>query len=135
MVLVDTSVWINYINGKDSAQVVYLDTLLENPLAVGLTKLIYLEILQGAKNQKSFDQFKAYFSGQNFYTFDDDLKSHTAAAQIYFDCRKKGITIRSTIDCLISQCAIENNLVLLHNDKDFIQIARVAKDLRLKVFQ
>lgn len=134
MVLVDTSVWIDYINGKDTEQVSYLDSLLDNPLAVGLTKLIYLEILQGAKDQKSFDQFSAYFSGQNFYSFGDPLKSHTAAAQLYFDCRKKGITIRSTIDCLIAQCAIENDLILLHNDKDFIQIAKVATNLKLKTF-
>ncbi len=134
MVLVDTSVWIDFINGKKTEQVAYLDGLLDNPLTIGLTELIYLEILQGSKDQQSFDQFKAYFSGQNFYSFDDELKSHTAAAQIYFDCRKKGITIRSTIDCLIAQCAIENDLVLLHNDKDFIQIAKLVKDLRLKVF-
>lgn len=134
MVLVDTSVWIDFIKGRDSMQVSYLDTLLDNPLAVGLTQLIYLEILQGAKDQKSFDQFQNYFSGQKFYNFSDPLKSHTAAAQIYFNCRKKGITVRSTIDCLIAQCAIENELVLLHNDKDFIQIAKVTKELKLKSF-
>ncbi len=134
MFLVDTSVWIDYINDKQTEQVNYLDHLLSNPLAVGLTELIYLEILQGAKDQKSFDLFKAYFAGQNFYYFSDSLKSHTAAAQLYYDCRKKGITIRSTIDCLIAQCAIENDLVLLHNDKDFKQIAKVAKHLKLKSF-
>ena len=134
MVLVDTSVWIDYINGNNTEQVIYLDGLLNNPLAVGLTELIYLEVLQGAKNQKAFDQFSQYFSGQKFYHFDDPLKSHTAAAQLYFDCRKKGITVRSTIDCLIAQCAIEYELILLHNDKDFIQIARVAKDLKLQSF-
>lgn len=134
MVLVDTSVWIDYINGNNTQQVIYLDGLLNNPLAVGLTELIYLEVLQGAKNQKVFNQFGQYFSGQKFYHFDNSLKSHTAAAQLYFDCRKKGITVRSTIDCLIAQCAIEHGLVLLHNDKDFIQIARVAKDLKLQSF-
>ena len=134
MVLVDTSVWIDYINNKNTEPVNYLDNLLGNPLAVGLTVLIYLEILQGAKDQKSFDQFKTYFSGQNFYHFNDLLKSHTAAAQLYYDCRKKGITVRSTIDCLIAQCAIENELLLLHHDNDFVQIAKVAKHLKLKSF-
>ncbi len=134
MFLVDTSVWIDYINNNNTEQVNYLDHLLSNPLAVGLTELIYLEILQGAKDQKFFDQFKTYFSGQNFYHFNDLLKSHTAAAQLYYDCRKKGITIRSTIDCLIAQCVIENQLVLLHNDKDFIELAKVAKHLKLKSF-
>lgn len=134
MILVDTSVWIDYINGQDTEQVDYLDEQLKNPLAVGLTEHIYLEILQGAKNQKAFDRFQAYFSGQNFYHFSNLLKSHTSAAQIYFNCRKKGITIRSSLDCLIAQCAIENKLILLHNDKDFIQIAKIEKDLTLKTF-
>jgi len=134
MILVDTSVWIDYINGRDTEQVNYLDEQLKNPLAVGLTEHIYLEILQGAKDQKAFDQFQSYFSGQNFYSFSNALEGHASAAQIYFNCQKKGITIRSSIDCLIAQCAIENELILLHNDKDFTQIAKIAKNLKLKTF-
>lgn len=134
MYLVDTSVWIDYINGAEAEHVSLLDQLLTNPLAIGLNSQIYMEILQGAKNQKSFDQFTRYFSLQKFYYFQHEKKSHEAAAQIYSDCRRKGITIRSSMDCLIAQCAIENKLILLHNDNDFKQIARVISELKQKCF-
>jgi predicted nucleic acid-binding protein len=126
MYLVDTSVWIDYINGVDTEYVAFLDQLLGNPLAVGLTHLIYMEILQGVKNQKVFDRFILYFSGQTFYSLQQEERSYAAAAQIYFDCRRRGITIRSSIDSLIAQCAIENELILLHNDNDFQKMASVV---------
>ncbi|MDF2529848.1 MAG: PilT protein domain protein, partial [Gammaproteobacteria bacterium] len=53
------------------------------------------------------------------------------AAEHYFKCRKKGLTIRSTIDCLIAQIAIENDLLLLHNDRDFVSMAGIITDLQL----
>jgi predicted nucleic acid-binding protein len=61
----------------------------------------------------------------------DERESYASAAKIYFKCRKKGITISSTIDCLIAQSAIENNLFLLHNDSDF---DRISKVVGLKIF-
>jgi predicted nucleic acid-binding protein len=83
MYLVDTSVWIDYINGLEVEHVAFLDKLLlNNPLTVGLNNLIYMEILQGSKNQKVFDQFRRYFSVQKFYRLQHQEKSHAAAAQI-----------------------------------------------------
>ena len=134
MYLVDTSVWIDYINGREVEHVIFLDQILSNPLAFGLNGFIYTEILQGANNQKAFEKFKRYFSGQQFYHLQHAEKSYATAAQIYFDCRHKGITIRSSVDCLIAQCAIENELILLHNDKDFVQMATVVTTLEHKYF-
>ena len=134
MYLVDTSVWIDYINNTDAKHVEFLDSLLNNPLTIGLTELIYMEILQGVQDQKTFDQFQRYFESQHFYSFENPLKSHTDAAKIFFDCRRKGMTVRSSIDCLIAQCAIEHDLVLLHNDKDFKQIGRIVETLQQKFF-
>ena len=84
MYLVDTSVWIDYINGVDTEYVAFLNQLLSNPLAVGLTHLIYMEILQGVKNQEVFDKFTLYFSEQTFYRLQHQETSYAAAAQIYF---------------------------------------------------
>ncbi len=134
MYLVDTSVWIGYLKGRDTEQVRFVDQLLNNPLAIGITDVIYMEILQGASDQDAFDQFRHYFSGQRFYRFPDPEVSHTAAAQIYFDCRRKGITVRSTLDCLIAQCAVEHELILLHHDNDFKYMASVLPALRQKHF-
>lgn len=134
MYLVDTSVWIDYIQGSDARQISFLDELLKNPLAVGLTDLIYMEILQGAKDQHSFDQLRSYFRGQQFYRFTDPEQSNASAAQIYFDCRRQGVTVRSTLDCLIAQCAIEHELILLHHDRDFKQMATIVPALQQKHF-
>lgn len=134
MYLVDTSVWIDYISGKDAEHVHFLDTLLENPLAVGLTDVIYMEILQGAENEHSFARFRRYFFSQRFYSLHHGHESHEQAARIYFDCRRQGITVRSTIDCLIAQCAIENDLVLLHHDRDFKQMGKVVSSLSQRHF-
>ena len=134
MYLVDTSVWISYIQGGNAREISFLDELLKNPLAVGLTDLIYMEILQGAKDQSSFDQLRRYFSGQQFYRLTDPERSHASAAQIYFDCRRQGVTVRSTLDCLIAQCAIEHDLILLHHDRDFEQMATIVPTLQHKHF-
>ena len=58
-------------------------------------------------------------------------KSYENAAYLYFKCRKAGITPRSSIDLIIAQTAIDNNLLLFHNDKDFVQISKVIPKLKL----
>ncbi|MDC9714554.1 MAG: PIN domain-containing protein [Gammaproteobacteria bacterium] len=128
MYLIDSSVWIDFLNDKTSDKVDQCIALEQS----GLTMLIYMEVLQGANSQKKFNLYQSYLSEQPFYNFKDIIKSYEQAAKIYFDCRQKGITIRSTIDCLVAQCAIENNLILLHNDKDFKQIAKIYPLLRLQ---
>ena len=67
----------------------------------------------------------------NFYHPKDPTDTYAQAAYLYFSCRRKGITIRSTIDCLIAQTAIDNDLILLHSDKDFERIAAVVPNLKL----
>lgn len=134
MYLVDTSVWIDYITGKEGEHIEFLDALLQNPQAVGIMDVIYMEILQGAEDERNFTRFRNYFSSQRFYELQQGHKSHEQAARIYFDCRRKGMTVRSTIDCLIAQCAIENKLVLLHNDRDFKQMDNVASGFSQRHF-
>lgn len=70
-------------------------------------------------------------SGQSLYHRKDTLSAYTEAARIYFRCWREGITVRSTADCLIARIAIEHDLILLHNDRDFEQIAIVVEDLNL----
>ncbi len=134
MYLVDTSVWIDFLRGDGGDHVDFLDGLLDNPLAVGLSDVIYLEILQGARNPESFERLRQYFSTQRFFHFADSRRSHEAAARMFHDCRRQGITVRSSLDCLIAQCAIEHGLTLLHNDRDYLAIATMVPDLRQKHF-
>ena len=134
MYLVDTSVWIDYLRGRDCAHVEFLRGLLPHPLVVGITHLIYAEILQGARNPAAFDRLRTYFGGQRFYTSADAVVSHASAARMYLDCRREGVTVRSMVDCLLAQCAIESELVLLHHDMDFKRIARVVPRLKEQSF-
>ena len=134
MYLVDTSVWVDYIRGRDCQHVEFLRDLLSNPIAVCITHLIYMEILQGARDAASFDRLRNYFSGQQFYAFSDMTAGHTSAARIYLDCRQRGVTVRSTADCLIAACAIQSKTTLLHHDRDFERIASVFPALKEKSF-
>ena len=134
MYLVDTSVWIDYLRGRDGPHVEFLRGLLAHPLAVGITHVVYMEILQGARDAAAFDRLRAYFGGQRFYSFNDICEGHASAARIYLECRRSGITVRSTVDCLIAQCAIEARLILLHHDEGFKHIASVVPALSEKSF-
>ncbi len=132
MVLVDTSVMIGYLQGKENDAVFRFQYILDNNIPFGINYSIYQEVLQGVKTEKDFDKVKKYLDTQRFYSLKKEKESYASAAKIYFKCRKKGITISSTIDCLIAQTAIENNLFLLHNDSDFDDIAKVVD---LKIFK
>ena len=130
MILVDTSVLIDIFKGVSNGPANQLREVLIHDIPFGITSTIYQEVLQGAKSEKEYALLKNYLSCQRFFHPQDPVKTYEDAARIYFYCRKKGITIRSTIDCLIAQIALEQNLVLLHNDKDFDSMAPVIK-LRL----
>ena len=132
MVLVDTSAIIDYLRENDSEAAHAVQYILDNNIPFGINSLIYQEVLQGVKTEKYFIRLKKYLETQIFYSLKDEKESYASAAMIYFRCRKKGITIGSTIDCLIAQAAIENNLFLLHNDSDFDRISEVAD---LKIFR
>lgn len=131
MYLVDTSVWINTFRQVDNAAVRYFRRILDLGRGYGITSVIYQEVLQGARSEKDFRELHEYLGSQRFYQPIDPVQSYSDAAQIYFRCRIQGITIRSTIDCLIAQIAIEHDLILLHNDRDFEHMAGVLPALKL----
>ena len=125
MILVDTSVLIDLFKGKENEVTRRFRSLLQQQVLFGITSVIYQEILQGAKTEKEYAILKEYLSSQRFFHPKDPVESYAMAAHIYFTCRRKGITVRSTIDCLIAQIALEHDLFLLHNDSDFIAMAPV----------
>jgi predicted nucleic acid-binding protein len=130
MILVDTSVWIDYVRGRPTNAVERLRVALDRGLNASLTSLIYQEILQGAESDRAFRDFCAFFSSQRFLHPLDPIASHERAARLYFDCRRRGLTIRSSADCLIAQIAIDHGVALLHDDRDFENIAKAAPRLK-----
>jgi predicted nucleic acid-binding protein len=125
MILVDTSVLIRFLKGATSENSRKFSNILQRGMPFGINSLILQEVLQGAGSEKEYLTLKEYLETQRFYHLKDPIDSFAKAAKIYLDCRKKGITIRSTIDCLIAQTALENNLLLLHEDSDFDLMAKV----------
>lgn len=133
MILVDTSVLINYFKGHETQGTAYLDNLIQNEMSFCINGFIYQEILQGAKDEKEFALLKSYLKDIPLYSLRLGIQSFENAALLNFRCRRKGITIRSTIDLLIAETAIENSIPLLHDDDDFANMAKVIAELKLAV--
>lgn len=129
MVLVDTSVLIDFFKGARNSSTDKLNQIIELQIPFGITVNIYQELLQGTSTHHDFNSLKKYLDTLDFYYPSNDRESYAGAASIYFKCRKSGITVRSSVDCLIAQIAIENDLKLLHNDKDFENIKTVFTKL------
>lgn len=128
MILVDSSVWVEYFRSADTPQVALLDSLFgRSPLAVG--DLIAAEVLQGVRDEREFKWVK-----KTLDAFDHiDLAGYdlaVKASENYRSLRAMGITIRKTIDTLIATRCIEDRLTLLHADRDFLPF---AQHLGLKV--
>lgn len=126
MILVDTSVLIQFFKGIRSEGAQKFSMVLQRKIPFGINSVIFQEVLQGAGSEKEYLILKKYLETQRFYHLKDPVDSFARAAKIYLDCRKKGITIRSTIDCLIAQTALENDLFLLHEDNDFDLMSKVT---------
>jgi predicted nucleic acid-binding protein len=131
VILVDTSVLIGYLKGQTGGKFALFDEVLERDIPFGITPYTVQELLQGARDKKEFDKLREYLSTQTVYYLTAGIGSHIDAARIFFDLRRTGVTIRGTIDILIAVTAIEHNLYLLHNDRDFDAIARGEPRLRI----
>ena len=117
MILVDTSVWIDYFNGKKNRQTDKLDELLAVEQVI-MGDIILTEILQGLRKDSDFRKAKNQLGSLVCMTISNkDLA--IKSAENFRKLRKSGITVRKTTDMLIGTFCIENNVPLLHNDKDF----------------
>ncbi|PKN43383.1 MAG: VapC toxin family PIN domain ribonuclease [Deltaproteobacteria bacterium HGW-Deltaproteobacteria-18] len=117
MIVVDTSVWIDYFRGVAAPHTDLLDRALsESRIIIG--DLILAEILQGFSSERDFQIARQLMDGLEYRDFvGRDMAM--AAAQNYRALRRQGITVRKTIDVLIATFCIENGFGLIHNDRDF----------------
>ena len=123
MILVDTSVWIDFFRGRNTPYRSILHELIARDEDIGITGIILTEILQGIKDDKVSYKTREYLLEFPLYE-PSGITTYIEAANIYRHCLRKGKTIRKTIDCLIAAVAIENNLTLFHHDFDFDHIAQ-----------
>jgi len=118
MILVDTSVWVDFLKGENSHQRRTLHRLIEDEEDISITEIILTEILQGIKSDRDFRNARDYLLEFPIYE-PKGVETYIRTAQLYRDCRKKGQTVRKTVDCIIAAICIENDLTLLHKDTDF----------------
>ena len=117
MILVDSSVWIDYFNGIPTWQTDLLDTYLSNvPVIIG--DLILTEVLQGFRSNKDYETAKNFLNALPFR----QIGGYAVAVQSAQNCRllrRTGVTVRKTIDIIIATFCIMEGLILLHDDRDF----------------
>lgn len=126
MIVVDTSVWIDYFAGRtDRPHVAELVRLIDADDGIALTDVILGEILQGLRDEQTVrrvDTRLAVFDILRLHALDD----FRDAAALYRRARSKGKTIRRTLDCLIATVCIREDRAILHNDRDFDHLAAVT---------
>jgi len=121
VILVDTSVWIDFFSGRNPPHVTTLEQFIQESDDLALCGIIMTEILQGIADDKSHRHVQRYLDPLIMLPMPQSV--FIKAADIYRKLRKKGITIRKTNDCIIAATALEHRCQLLHNDKDFTPIA------------
>ena len=129
MIVVDTTVWIDFLEARGTPYHLHLRELIRDDAPLALTNLVYCEVLQGIVEDRAFRRtreiLRAYpiLHGRGLDTFEQ-------AAQIFRACRRRGFTVRNTVDCIIAATCLEVGAELYQNDREFETIARV-KNLRL----
>jgi len=122
LIVVDSSVWIDFLNGRDAPHVRRLHACLGvEEIVVG--DLMLCEVLQGLKDERAARSVEALLRRFDIVPMGGD-KIAVSAARNFRTLRRKGITVRTTIDLLIGTWCIENRAALLHNDNDFRPMAR-----------
>ena len=117
MVIVDTTVWVDYFRGVRNAETDWLDRE-AHKIRIGLSDLILCEVLQGVRSEREFGLIqKELLKFQLFQV--GGLELAIAAARNFRTLREKGLTVRKMVDCLIATFCLVNGHILLHRDRDF----------------
>jgi hypothetical protein len=130
MLLLDTSVWIDLLADRRTEAVKFA-LLREASEGVALTEMIYLEVMQGVRSGGQEEAIKSVLNQQPLLRPLQAVESFDQAAALYRAARRKGFTVRTAVDCLIAQIAIEHNALLIHNDRDFFALAEIEPRLQL----
>lgn len=123
MIVADTSAWIEFLRGTDHRVAVRLRQLIERDEDLGITEVILMELLAGARGDRGVRELRSRLLSFSVLSL-EGLADYEDAALIYRSCREAGETLRSLSDCLIVVPVIRAGAALLHNDVDFATIAR-----------
>ena len=112
---IDTSVWITVLRDKTGKVRQSLETVLQDE-SILLSRFPQMELLQGCRDEREWALLETYLDDQGYV--EHTRNTWVAAARIYYELKRQGLTVRSSIDCCIAQLAIEHQLTLVHNDRD-----------------
>lgn len=122
MILVDSSIWIDFFEGKATIGALWLEQAVADDRQIVTCPTVMTEVLQGFRMDHAFEEARNMLVDCRL--LDLDREGHIEAAQLYRTLRRKGFTVRSTLDCIIAQTCILNEVELLGRDSDFDFIAR-----------
>lgn len=122
MIVVDTSVWIDVLNERDSPQAVRCVELIEAGEPIALTDVVFTEILQGFRSEREARLVEGHLKAFPVLRL-DGLDDFALAAELYRRARRAGVTIRKTLDCLIAAPCVRTGAPILHADADFDRLA------------
>jgi predicted nucleic acid-binding protein len=125
VIVVDTTVWIDFLEARGTAFDRHLAALIQDDAPISLVEIVYAEVLQGIRDDEVFQQIRMSLRAhpilrpQGLHTFE-------TAANLYRAARRRGLTIRRSVDCLIAATCLESGAEIYHNDRDFDALARVS---------
>lgn len=122
MIVVDTSVWVEFFRDSSTPQVEVLFELIEQDAGIALTDVILTELLQGAATDLDARRVERALNAFDVLRL-GDLEDFRRAASLYSTARAAGLTIRRTLDCLIASVCVRERLPILHADRDFDRLA------------
>ena len=122
MILVDTTVWIDFFKGEEIPHVGFLERQIGDGEDLCVCGLILAEVLQGVRTDRQYRAVKSHLDNLVYIPMRREI--YIDAASIYRSLRRRGITIRKPIDCMIASVAIASDIPLLHNDRDFNPIEK-----------
>ncbi len=122
MIVVDTSVWIDFFRGTTTTAVERFVALVDDDAGIAITDVILTEILQGLQSEADVRRVERRLAPFEVLRL-EDLDDFRRAAALYRGARRQGITIRRTLDCLIASVCIREGVALLHTDIDFDRLA------------
>ena len=131
MILIDTSVMVDISRGNQTEMTGKLFEVSEMEVPFGISAYTYMEVLRGAKDELEYERTRRRLDAYKVYCLPESKERYGRVARMYFDLRRAGVTPRGTIDLMIAATAIEYNLYLLHDDRDFDLMASVFPKLKI----
>jgi predicted nucleic acid-binding protein len=122
MIIVDSNAWADFFNGAPTPHTDRLDALLRNQEDIAVLPIVITEVLQGFRTDAGFHKARRALAA--LPVIEPAVECHVRAAELFRRLRKRGVTVRGAVDCLIAQVCLDIDAELLSPDGDFQHIAR-----------